>query len=278
MAPCATDELMAIAMAREVRDGDFVSHGSAVPLAGAALMVAKSLHAPGVDFFYDGAITPAETDLTRLALQPDLLQRSAQAFFNQEQIMAFELRGGCDLQFLRPAQIDAYGNVNVSLIGTLEQPVRRFHGIAVADAMTVVGRICLYVTEHTPRVFVEQLDYLTGVGHAEADAWRAALGVPGNGPSLVVTPLALLDFDGPERAMRLRALMPGASVSDVRDATGFALKVAEDIAEIEPPTVEELDALHRVDPLATRRLEFRQWRAAAQERLASLVASSESQS
>jgi glutaconate CoA-transferase, subunit B len=266
--PRAIDELMAIAMAREVRDGDFVSHGSAVPLAGAALMVAKRLHAPNIDFFYDGAITPAATDLTELALRPELLQDSAQAFFNQAQIMDFELRGGCDLQFLRPAQIDAYGNVNVSLIGTLEQPVRRFHGIAVADAMTVVGRICLYVTEHTPRVFVEQLEYLTGVGHADADIWRAELGVPGNGPSLVVTPLALMDFDGPARAMRLRALMPGATVREVREATGFALQVAEDLAEIEPPTEQELAALHHVDPLATRRLEFRQWRAAAQERLA----------
>jgi glutaconate CoA-transferase, subunit B len=277
MSGLEVDELMAIAMAREVRDGDFVSHGSAVPLAGAALMTAKSLHAPNLDFFYDGAITPAETDLTRLALAPDLLQRSAQAFFNQAQIMDFELRGGCDLQFLRPAQIDARGNVNVSLIGTLDRPLRRFHGIAVADAMTVVGRICLYVTEHTPRVFVERLDYLTGVGHAEADAWRVALGVPGGGPSLVVTPLGLMDFEGPARTMRLRALMPGVSAGDVRAATGFALELAEDLAEIEPPSGEELEALRRVDPLATRRLEFREWRAAAQERLAAALASGREQ-
>jgi glutaconate CoA-transferase subunit B len=273
MGTFAIDELMAIAMAREVRDRDFVSHGSAVPLAACALMVARSLHAPSMDFFYDGAITPTVTDLVQLAQAPEKVQASASAFFSQAQIMDFELRGGCDLQFLRPAQIDAHGNVNVSLIGTLEQPLRRFHGIAVADAMTVVGRICLYVTEHTPRVFVEQLDYLTGVGHAGADLWRRELGVPGAGPSLVVTPLALLDFAGPGATMRLRALMPGASVEQIRAATGFELDMAEGLGEVPPPSDEEMAALNRVDPLATRRLEFRQWRAQAQARLAAALAS-----
>jgi len=272
MSAASVDVLMGIAMAREVRDGDFVSHGSAVPLAGAALMAAKALHAPNVDFFYDGWVTPGETDLAALALDPRLARRSATAFLNQAQIMEFELRGGCDLQFLRPAQIDPLGNVNVSSIGPPEHPSRRFHGIAVADAMTIVRRICLYVTEHTPRVFVERLDFLTGVGHAEQDRWRERLGVPGTGPQLVVTPLALLDFAGPGSRMRLHSLMPGASVEQVREATGFELAVAPGVAEVEAPSPEELAALEAVDPLATRQLEFRELRAAAQARLAARAA------
>jgi glutaconate CoA-transferase, subunit B len=272
MSAVGVDVLMAIAMAREVRDGDFVSHGSAVPLAGAALMTAKALHAPNVDFFYDGWVTPTETDLAALALDPGLARRSATAFLSQAQIMEFELRGGCDLQFLRPAQIDAVGNVNVSSIGPPEHPLRRFHGIAVADAMTIVRRICLYVTEHTPRVFVERLDFLTGVGHAAEDRWRQRLGVPGKGPQLVVTPLALLDFEGPGSRMRLRALMPGASVEQVREATGFELALAPEVAELDPPSAEEIAALEAVDPLATRQLEFRELRTGAQGRLAAHAA------
>lgn len=272
MRAASVDVLMAVAMAREVRDGDFVSHGSAVPLAGAALMAAKALHAPNVDFFYDGWVTPGETDLTALALDPGLARRSATAFLSQAQIMEFELRGGCDLQFLRPAQIDPLGNVNVSSIGPPEHPSRRFHGIAVADAMTIVRRICLYVTEHTPRVFVERLDFLTGVGHAEQDRWRERLGVPGTGPQLVVTPLALLDFAGPGSRMRLRSLMPGASVAQVRQATGFKLALAPDVAEVKAPSPDEIAALEAVDPLATRQLEFRELRAGAQARLAAHAA------
>ena len=256
----SVDELMAVVMARQVRDGDFVSHGASVPLAAAALMLAKELHAPAADFFYQGTISTAERDPAKLILDMEGIYRSAPAFFSQAQIVDFELRGGGDFQYLRPAQVDRYGSVNTSLIGTLENPRYRFHGIAVADAMTIVKRICLYVTEHTPRVFAERLDYVTGLGHRGSGAWREALHAPGGGPSVVISPLAVLDFEGPERSMRLRELMAGASVEEVRANTGFELALAPDVVDVVPPTDEELDTLRRLDPLATRRLEFRQWR------------------
>jgi glutaconate CoA-transferase subunit B len=261
--PAGVADLLAVALAREVRDGDFVSHGSGVPLAAAALLLARRLHAPGIDFFYDGAITPAAGSVDQLGAGPDAL-RGADGFMSQAQIVDFELRGGCDLQFLRPAQIDAEGNVNVSLIGTLAEPRRRFHGIAVADAMTVVGRICLYATEHTPRIFVPKLDFRTGVGHADQDSWRAQLGVPGAGPVRVITPLAVLDFDGPGRRLRLAATMPGAAVDAIREATGCELDVPDQVPPFEPPTDAELSALVEVDPRGTRRLEFRELRVSAQ--------------
>lgn len=262
------DELMAVAMARQVHDGDFISHGASVPLAAAALMLAKELHAPNADFFYQGTISSAERDPAKLMLDIEGIYASAPAFFSQAQIVDFELRGGGDFQYLRPLQIDRYGNVNTSLVGTLEKPRYRFHGIAVADAMAIVDRVCLYVTEHTPRVFAERLAYRTGVGHAGEDAWRRELGVPGGGPSVVISPLALLDFEGPGHSMRLARLMPGVDAETVLAQTGFELAVAEDLAEIDPPTEEEISTLHRLDPLATRRLEFREWREEARGRLA----------
>ena len=262
------DETMAIAMAREVRDGDFVAHGASVPLAAAALMLAKQLHAPNVDFFYQGTITTAERDPAKLMLDIEGIYRSAPAFFSQAQIVDFELRGGGDFQFLRPAQIDRYGSVNTSVIGSRDRPRYRFHGIAVADAMSIVRRVCLYVTEHTPRVFVEELAYRTGLGHEDGGAWRERLGLPGGGPSTVVTPLAILDFEGPGRAMRVRELMPGATFDEVVAQTGFELTAAEVLSEMDPPSADELETLRRIDPLATRRLEFREWRDEIREVLA----------
>ncbi|MFN8217056.1 MAG: hypothetical protein U0R71_10735 [Solirubrobacterales bacterium] len=262
------DELMAVVMARQIEDGDFVSHGASVPLAAAALMLAMELHAPNADFFYQGTITTLERDPAKMMLDLEAIYAEAPAFFNQAQVLDFELRGGGDFQYLRPLQVDRYGNVNTSLVGTLEAPKYRFHGIAVADAMTIVDRVCIYVTEHTPRVFVDELAFRTGVGHAEDDRWRRQLGVPGRGPSVVISPLAVLDFEGPERAMRLLRLMPGISAEEVAAQTGFELAVAEDLAEVEPPSEAEIEALHRLDPLATRRLEFREWRDEVRERLA----------
>src|SRR5690242_12559749 len=103
------DEVMAVVMAREIRDGDFISHGASVPLAAAALMLARATHAPSIDFFYQGTVSTSETDPAKLMLDLDRIYRSAPAFFTQAQIVDFSLRGNADFQFLRPAQIDRFG-------------------------------------------------------------------------------------------------------------------------------------------------------------------------
>jgi glutaconate CoA-transferase subunit B len=260
------DELMCALMAREIRDGDWVNHGAVVPLAGAALMLAKHTHAPTLDFFYLGtvfnSVDPAENDLSRLMLEPELAYRSSRALITHYDILSFTLRGNCGFQFLRPIQIDAEGSVNVSVVGDIDAPRYRFHGIAVADAMVLVQRVGLYVTEHNPRVFPEKLMFRTGTGHVDAGAWRERVGAPGSGPVSVVTPLCVMDFDTPDRHARVRSVHPGVTVDEVREATGFDLVVDDSLHESEPPSDEELRVLREVvDPLATRRMEFKEWRA-----------------
>jgi glutaconate CoA-transferase subunit B len=267
------DELMCALMAREIRDGEWVNHGAVVPLAGAALMLAKQTHAPTLDFFYLGtvfnSVNPSETNLARLMSEPELAYRSSRALISHQDILNFTLRGNCGFQFLRPIQIDAHGNVNVSVIGTPDRPRYRFHGIAVADAMVLVRRVCLYVTEHDPRVLVDELAFRTGTGHVGADVWRASLGAPGAGPVSIVTPLCVFDFESEDRRARLRSLHPSVVLKDVVEATGFEFHVPEQLAESEPPTPEELRVLREiVDPLETRKMEFKQWRADIQRRLA----------
>ena len=262
------DELMCVLMAREVRDGDWVNHGSGVPLAGAALMLAKSSHAPSVDFFYSGtvfgSVNPSEANLAKLMLEPSCAYRTARALMSEYDIVSFMARGGCTLQFLRPIQIDAYGNVNVSVVGTPDQPRHRFHGIAVGDSMINVGRICLYVTEHDPRVFASALAYRTGSG---SGAWRRRIGAPGRGPICVVTPICVLDFATPDGRARLRSVHPGVDPADVVERTGFEL-VVDGFGQSVPPTRAELELLRgKVDPLGTRQLEFKPLRPAAQKRL-----------
>jgi glutaconate CoA-transferase, subunit B len=265
------DELMCALMAREIRDGDWVNHGASVPLAGAALMLAKHTHAPNLQFFYLGtrwnSVDPAITDLARLTLEPELAYSSSRALMSHHDILSLTARGFCDLQFLRPIEIDAFGNVNTSVIGTREAPKYRFHGIAVADAMILVRRPCLYVTDHDERVFREELTYRTGTGHIDGDRWRKEIGAPGGGPAAVVTPLGVLDFETAERRARLRSVHPGTSVAEVEAATGFELDVSG-VVESEPPSDQELEVLREVvDPLATRHLEFKRLRGEARRRI-----------
>jgi glutaconate CoA-transferase subunit B len=262
-----TDDLMAIAMAREIRDGDFVAHGSSVPLAAAALMLAKRTHAPNIDYFFQGTLNAAHAGPAELHADMVDIFSSAVASVSHATMIELELRGRCDFHFLRPIQIDRFGNINGSLIGTREQPRARFGGLGLGDVIGLVGRVCLYVTEHSPRVFPEELHFRTGLGHGEGARIREAIGLPGGGPVAVVTPLCVIDFDTPERTARLRSVFGGTTVDEVRERMGFELDVST-VAEHAPPTAEELALLEQIDPLRARRLEFREWRAETRARLA----------
>jgi glutaconate CoA-transferase, subunit B len=254
------DVFMACVMSREVRDGDWVSHGASVPLAGAALFLAMDTHAPGVEVWIQGCVTPANRNLADALIAPERIYETTTAHMSQTAIVDFSLRGNSMFQFLRPAQIDPHGNVNVSLIERGDRPPLRFHGIAVGDAINAVRRICLYTTEHSPRVFVESLRFRSGTGHHDGSDWRAGRGLPaGAGPAVVVTPKAVLDFDD-QRRLRIRSVHPGVSIDDVGAATGFELGVAPDCGETPMPTDDEKFALGRVDPEGIRRLEFRETR------------------
>jgi glutaconate CoA-transferase subunit B len=267
--PPPPDVMMAAAMSRQLRDGDWVSHGAAVPLAGAALLVALEVHVRDVDVWIQGCVSPTDRSLVDALIAPERLYPTTAAHMSQTEIINFSLRGASTFQFLRPLQIDPHGNVNVSVIERDGRPPLRFHGVAVGDAINAVRRTCLYVTEHTPRVFTETLAFRTGAGHDDGSDWRAGLGVHDAGPASVITPLCVLGFDA-RRRLEVLSLHPGTSLEQVRTATGFELGVSPELQETPPPSDLELQALARVDPERIRLLEFRATRDAILDKLAGL--------
>lgn len=272
MSEYTLDELMCALMAREIRDGDWVNHGAVVPLAGAALMLAKKTHAPNVNFFYLGtvfnSINPSEVNLSKMMVEPKLAYSTSRALISHADILNWTIRGGCDLQFLRPLQMDAEGSVNVSVVGDPARPKYRFHGIAVADVMVTCKRPILYTTDHDARTFPETLAFRTGLGHTDADRWRRNLRAPGGGPHRMFTPLGVLDFETPDGRARLRAVNPGVTPDQVQEATGFDLQIDGHVTETRPPTDEELTVLREViDPLGVRQTEFKTMRAEANARI-----------
>lgn len=272
MSEYTLDELMCALMAREIRDGDWVNHGAVVPLAGAALMLAKKTHAPNVNFFYLGtvfnSINPSEVNLSEMMVEPKLAYSTSRALISHADILNWTIRGGCDLQFLRPLQMDAEGSVNVSVVGDPARPKYRFHGIAVADVMVTCKRPILYTTDHDARTFPETLAFRTGLGHTDADRWRRNLRAPGGGPHRIFTPLGVLDFETPDGRARLRAVNPGVTPDQVQEATGFDLQIDGHVTETRPPTDEELTVLREViDPLGVRQTEFKTMRAEANARI-----------
>jgi acyl CoA:acetate/3-ketoacid CoA transferase beta subunit len=150
-------------------------------------------------------------------------------------------------------QIDPYGNQNFAAIGPdYAAPKTQLIGFRGAPGNTVNHATSYWVANHSPRVFVEQVDVVTGIG------WDRAAAA---GPAAleffdlrrVVTNLAVLDFGGPDHRMRLVGVHPGITVDDVVAATGFELAMAPTVAESRPPTDEEADLIDRViDPAGQR--------------------------
>jgi acyl CoA:acetate/3-ketoacid CoA transferase beta subunit len=145
------------------------------------------------------------------------------------------------------AQIDRHGNQNISCIGDWRRPRAQLLGVRGAPGNTVNHPVSYWVPKHSPRVFVPAVDMVSGVGH---DRGAHELRV-------VVTNLAVLDFGGPERALRLRSVHPGVQVSDVVAATGFPLDVPDDVPRTRSPAAGELELIRELDPDGKRESELR---------------------
>jgi acyl CoA:acetate/3-ketoacid CoA transferase beta subunit len=141
------------------------------------------------------------------------------------------------------SQLDRWGNQNISCIGPFEKPKSQLLGVRGAPGNTVNHPTSYWVPKHSPRVFVERVDMVSGVGTDR--------GVPVQ-LRVVVTDLAVLDLGGPDGTMRLVSVHPGVTVEDVQAATGFPLHVDE-VVESRLPTDEELRLMREVlDPKGLR--------------------------
>jgi acyl CoA:acetate/3-ketoacid CoA transferase beta subunit len=152
-------------------------------------------------------------------------------------------------------QIDRQGNQNISAIGDFAQPKRQLLGSRGAPGNTVNNRTSFWVPKHNPRVFVERVDVVTGVGPARAKA-AGKEASRFNDIHRIVTNLGVLDVKGPGDTVRLISVHPGVSVDEVLEATGFELAVADDIAETRTPSYAELVVIREMlDPKRLRERE-----------------------
>jgi acyl CoA:acetate/3-ketoacid CoA transferase beta subunit len=145
-------------------------------------------------------------------------------------------------------QIDRFGNQNISCLGPHERPTRQMFGARGAPGNTANHRTSYWVAKHSPRVFCEHVDFVSGVGYDRAK------GMPFHDVHRVVTNLAVLDFGGPDGSARVVSVHPGVSVDDVRAATGFDL-TAEGVGTTREPTAEESRLLDEIDPKGLRHKE-----------------------
>jgi acyl CoA:acetate/3-ketoacid CoA transferase beta subunit len=159
---------------------------------------------------------------------------------------------------MSPSQLDRYGRSNISAIGDFARPSRQLIGMRGTPGNTISHPVSYWVPRHLPRVFVPDVDVVCGVGYDSIGQGGVGQGGVGQGAGFidlrrVVTNLAVLDFGGPEHAMRLVSVHPGVTAAEVAENTGFGLVIDADIAQTRFPTAEELRLIREViDPKELR--------------------------
>src|SRR6516164_7567087 len=220
-------ELMICCAARLLEDGRTAAVGTGVPCA--AAMLAQRTHAPRLVILFEaGGVAPQLPTMPISVGDSRTFHRALMAT-SMADVMETCQRGMMDYTFLGGAQIDAYGNLNSTMIGgSYAKPKVRFPGSGGACDLASFCWRTIVVTQQNAKRFVEKLDFLTTPGYLTGPGAREAAGlVPGAGPYRVITDLAVLGYAERTKHMTVLSLHPGVKFAQVQAATGFRLEVAE---------------------------------------------------
>jgi glutaconate CoA-transferase subunit B len=223
------DEMMAVEAARRLQDGTVCFVGIGLPSLAANL--ARRTHAPGCVLVYESGTIGAKPVVLPLSIGDGELAETADSVVSVPEMFAYWLQGGrIDVGFLGAAQIDRFGNLNSTVIGPYATPQVRLPGGGGAPEIATGVRDVFVLLRQTPRTFVDRLDFTTSVGERVR---------------VVVTDLGILEpVDGELTMVRVH---PGVTIADARAATGWPLRVADDLRETDPPTTAELTALRALE-------------------------------
>jgi glutaconate CoA-transferase subunit B len=240
-----SEQLIAVAAARRLRDGTVCFVGIGIPSRAANL--ARRTHAPGCVLIYESGTIGAKPEHLPLSIGDGELAETADAVVSVPEIFAYWLQPArVDVGFLGAAQIDRYANLNSTVIGDYDRPRVRLPGGGGAPEIAALCGEVIVVVEQSPRTFVEHLDFRSTAGFGDGPGFRERLGYGGKGMTAVVTDLGVLEPDPETCELVQTQLHPGVTAEDARAATGWPLRVAADVATTEPPTARELAALRNL--------------------------------
>jgi glutaconate CoA-transferase subunit B len=226
----SADEMMTVAAARHLADGEVCFVGIGMPSLAANL--ARRLHAPGLVLVYESGTIGSKPTVVPLSIGDGELAETADAVVPVPEIFNYWLQPGrIDVGFLGAAEIDRRGDINTTVIGPYDAPKVRLPGAGGAPEIArSCGRVVVIVRQ-SPRTFVERVGFRTSLGDRV---------------TTVITDVGVLERDPDRAELVLAAVHPGRTVDQAREATGWDLAVAGDVAETAPPTDGELDALRNL--------------------------------
>ena len=238
-------EVQTVVAARRLEHAQSVFIGVGRP--STAALLARMVHNPRLVLVYESGTIGAKPFHIPLSIGDGELAETADTVVSVPEMFNYWIGPGrVQVAFLGAAQVDRFGNLNSTVIGDYGHPRTRLPGSGGAPEIAACCQEVVVIAPHTARTFVDHLDFRTTVGYGDGPGDRRRLGFPGRGPTGVVTDLGVLEPDAGSCELTLTQIHPGAQLDQVREATGWDLRIADDLKRTPPPTDKELAALREL--------------------------------
>ncbi|WP_439129056.1 CoA-transferase subunit beta [Polaribacter sp.] len=240
-------EMMVVSASRFLKDDDIVFIGIGLPSLAANL--AKRVQAPNISMIYESGTLDTKPERLPLSIGDDELSKKALAVISVPEVFNYYLQGGkIEIGFLGAAQVDKFGNINTTIIGKdYKNPKVRLPGAGGAPEIAAFCKDTLIMLRQTKRNFVNKLDFITSVGFADGNNSRDKLNFISNGPKAIITDLGILEPCKVTQEFILTHIHEGVSIQEVKDATGWPLKISENIKTTSSPSLKELEILRKLE-------------------------------
>jgi glutaconate CoA-transferase, subunit B len=239
---------MAVRAAKELDDGDVVFVGIGLP--NLACNLARATHAPNLVLIYESGAVGAIPDRLPVSIGDPALVTDSLAVASMSEVFQFYLQGGrIQVGFLGGAQVDRYGNINSTVIGSYQHPKVRLPGSGGACEIAIHAERVVVVAPLSARSFPAAVDFISSPGFGGKYGSRRDLGLPGGGPKRIVTDVGILEPSPDDGELELVGVYPGVDPEDVKQKVGWPLRVRDKLEPIPPPAQHELHLLRDVlDP------------------------------
>ena len=238
-------ELMVAVASREIHDGDLVFVGMRLPVL--AYAVALETNAPGARGLFEVGLMrdlPADAFLGTMGDPPNVA--GAVWATRMSNTMALMAQGRVDLGFIGGAEVDRFGNLNTSYVGDPSRPQVKLPGSGGGADIAILSRRWVTLMNHEKHRLVERVAFVTSPGHGDGTrGWRERNGLLGGGPVAIITTLSVFRFPEGGGEAYLDTVHPGHGIDEVREQTGWPVKLGEKVGETTPPTEAELTAIRR---------------------------------
>ena len=241
-----TTEMMTVAAARAVSNDDVCFVGIGMP--SAACNLARLTHAPDITLIYESGTIGTKPDKLPLSIGDGELCETALTTVSVPEMFRYWLQGGrITVGFLGAAQLDKYGNINTTVIGDYNDPKVRLPGGGGAPEIATSCQEIYLVMKQSKKGFVENIDFMTSLGHGRTGKEREQLGVTTRGPSRLITDLCIWQTDPDTREFIVTSIHPGVTREQIQDTTGWTVRYADSVDETPIPEAHELEALRSLN-------------------------------